>query len=357
MHPLLINLGYGRSGTTFAYNLLRANLPEAVVWHERLSARQARRVELFRCDALARPDDAGGADGPTAWDPSAEENAAIAAMLDEADEVLRTQPLVILGGTMSHLAPLLIGRYGADRVSTFHLHRHPFLVSAAALTSSGPDMWTDIPLDRADRGRWKLTPLEDRVAYPELRSVWDGLSPYCRMAYQWLEQTRYAADFPALHPEVGSLDLPSQSLFADPRRLVDFARERLGLGPRGSIDVPANQNATWLRNRERNPLGERDWMAARELEPLVAFGESLGYEFGVETLRGRLAKYALPDGWSSRLRHATGYWRMRERLAASLRRIGLVPPRQIDHDGSQPRSAGAAIAEAGRHLVSGGSRR
>jgi len=336
-HPLVINLGVGRSGTTYAFNVLRERYEgRAYVMHEDMNARRARLRRFFRCYEPERID-AALAD---AW---------VASWVEKVDEMTASRPVIVTGSTTSHLAPVLARVFG-ERLRVFHVHRHPLNVCAASYVGPWDHDWHAPPSFEKDSTAPVLTPADPWVRHVEIEPRWSSLGPFAHIAYGWLERTGAGREFASRYPEV-----PHRLLSAEPQL---FASEEWLEAVAGFAGLPVlpgvarktpSRNTSWVRSVEERPLGDA-WTQLRQLPELVALASSLGHGFGEEELAGRAAKYQLPSALGSRLRHATRYWQVRRSWVSSLRRAGIIPHAESGGHGDDPRPTSEAFSETLRHF-------
>ncbi len=342
-HPILVNLGVGRSGTTYLFNRLTSSLAgRAFVLHEDVKARAARLRKLFRCFEQERIREALVEPTVMAW-------------VDRVRLLADTMPVIVTGSTTSHLAPVLHHLCG-DQLRTFHVTRHPINVVAAMYIGTWSTDWTRIsPYDEDPTG-WVLTPHDPWVRFSQVAERWHRLGPYARMAYNWLERTSAGMEFTSRHPEVMHAHLEATSdVFASERYLREIARLLDLVEP---IEVPpfgAQQNTSWKRSVEERPLGDA-WKEIFELPELTEFSAKLGYAFDAASITANTQKYQLPVSIGSRLRHHARYWQLRRSIAAFLRTAGLIPEGVPVLGGGAPRSTWSALRDAARFIVNGGRR-
>lgn len=331
-YPIVMNLGVGRSGTTFAHNQLRVILGEqAHVLHEDINARSARVRKYFRCyenerieAALAEP--------------------TIGSWVERIRMLAEKAPVVITGGTTSHLAPVMAHVF-EDRLRTIHVFRHPINVAAAMFVGSWSTNWCDTRSFVDDPTGWVLTPDDPYVRYQTIAPRWPELGPFARIAYNWLERTSAAVEFTRLHPQVAHRDIKAETdVFKSDRYIRDIAALLEVEFPADVKASPSNQNAQWLRSVEERPLGEA-WRQIFEIPEVIEMGTSLGYGFEAEEVAANIRKYQLPPGIGPWVRHYSGYWKARRHLARLLREKSLIPPARPVLGGGAPRSTWSALAE------------
>ena len=341
-HPVVINLGVGRSGTTYIYNVMReryADVAHAV--HEDLTARKARMRSMFRCYEPERIDAVLAQPQVAAW-------------VDRLQELSQSRPVVVTGCTTSHLAPALLRVFGG-RLRAIHVHRHPLNVCAATYIGPWSTDWAHPKDFREDPNAPALTARDPWVRHRELAAGERPLGPFAQIGYNWLERTSAGLEFAERFPEVPHRLLSAETEVFGSEAWLEAVAELANLPVRrGDARARPAQNSSWVRSLEERPLGEA-WRQFAQLPELERFARTLGHSFDEAELERRAAKYQLPGGLGSRLRHACRYWQARRRLAALLRGRGWLPAHSGAHGGEQPRGTGEAIAEAIRH-VRGGSR-
>ncbi len=335
-HPIVINLGVGRSGTTFLHNALRVAYAGRVhVLHEDLHGRVAGIRRYFRGYEPARIQAA-----------LADTN--IAAWTTHLRELATSQPVIVTGSTSSHLAPALHALLG-EQMRTFHLHRHPLNVCAAAFVGAWGTDWLQIKSHALDPTLWILTPADPHVRFPQLTSIWPQLGAFGRMAYNWLERTAAACEFESrfagsnqhvsLHAQhdVFNSDTYLQRLGTLLEREPDTA----------IVDAGLKQNAAWQRALEERPLGDA-WQELLQLPEVVQLAASLGHPCEQADLRRAALRYQLPSGFGSWMRNKTAYWQWRRRAARVLRANNWLPHAINQQGGGAPRPTRLALAEAAR---------
>lgn len=336
-HSLVLNIGVGRSGTTFCANALRQVYGDDVlIEHEPLTARQARMRAFFRCYDDRRL---------TALD-----SPHVATLMDQVHRELTQRPVVIAGHTLSHLAPALAERY-PDQLRVIHLHRHPIPVTASGFVNDLDVQYERIPALAADPNSWKFTPHDEHVLFPSVGTVWPQLGRFGRILYQWLEHCAAGEEFPKRMPHIPFTTLQADADLFRSERFIEVFADFIGRPPQRELDRSQLQrNPTWSRMREELPLGNA-WREYQRLPEAVRFAESLGYVFDDAQLSTDMQKYQLPSTIGARLRHATRYWQFRRWSAGQLRRWRILPPASPVLGGGPPRPTIEAVQEA----VSGSS--
>lgn len=333
--PVVVNLGVGRSGTTYIHNVLRSVYAgRAAVLHEDINGRTARLRKYFRCYQPERIEAAAREPGIAAW-------------VERIKSIARSQPVIVTGYTTAHLGPVLAAELG-DQLRTIHVHRHPLNVVAASYIGPWSVDWPSIPTYAEDPNGRVLTPSDPHVRFNELGVDWPLLPPFARIAYQWLEMTSAAVEFPQRYPHI-------------PHRLIDARRDvfesqhylatiagLLELKPAAGDTIPhRDQNAGWRRSLEERPLDD-NWTSVLSLPALVTLATELGHDCSMPELERRAGRYQLPAGVASLIRHRTHYWQRRRAFAAWLRGRGVIAGRSAVAGGGAPRSTMGAIQETAR---------
>jgi hypothetical protein len=281
-----VTLTTGRSGTKFLHNLFRANYPEQTgILHESLHAARARPAAYHR-----REDSGVLAD------------ADIGAHLALLDAMRETGPVVDFGWMLGCIAPALAHRYG-ERLRVLVLTAHPVAVAAS---------WANRGHYTRNRNpAWAISPHHANVRFPGYQSRWAAMSPFERGLFRWLEITTLGLEFAERHPGIPTLSMRSDQLFADPKAQGARIASLVGLAPREfSLDVPRNESLE--HHVERRPIGE-EWRRVYGMPEVLALAESLGFDMEEDSVARIVSRYQL-QGWLPRLRHASGYWALRERL-------------------------------------------
>lgn len=261
-----------------------------------------------------------------------------------------SQPVLMFGNTLSHLAPVF-HRVLGDRLRLLHLHRDPVVTAASTYVKTRPEWWSRAGRFEDDPYGIRITPFDPHSRFVEYRDRWASLSLFERILYQWLERHAFALEAAARLPEVPFLSLKSEDLFGDPdgstRELARFA----GLDPPGPPALRrARRNQTWARSLERRPLGE-SWRAYETHPAVLQLAGQLGHPLDPDGLEREMARYQLPSGILPWLRHRTGYWDRRGRAARWLRERGVVPAATDEARGLLPRSLSEVLREVVlRHL-------
>jgi hypothetical protein len=331
--PLVLNIGVGRSGTTFCANALRQIYGDDVlIEHEPLTARQARMRAFFRCYEEPRR-------------KSALKSPHVAALMTRVERQMRSRPVVIAGHTLAHLAPALADRF-PDQLRVIHLHRHPIPVTASGFVNDLDIQYERIPELAADPDSWKFTPFDPHVQFPSVGAVWPRLGRFGRIVYQWLEHCAAGEEFPQRVPQVPFASLQADEHVFRSDRFIDVFADFIGRSPARRLDRSRlRQNPTWTRMREENPLGNA-WREYRRMPELVRFAEALGYVFDDEQVATDMRKYQLPATAGARVRHAVRYWQFRRWSAGLLRRWRLLPQQNPVLGGGPPRPTIDAVREA-----------
>jgi hypothetical protein len=135
--------------------------------------------------------------------------------------------------------------------------------------------------------------------------------------FRWLEITRFGIDFRQRFPDVSLLAARSDELFKRPGIAEEIGR-LIGFAPRPIVyDVAKNE--TVEHHVERRPVGN-EWRKFYEMPEVVELADALGFDTRADYVERLVRKYQV-SGFAPRLRHATAYWRMRERLGGFLQRI------------------------------------
>ena len=282
---LCLTITTGRSGSTYLHNLFTHNYPEQRgILHESLHPRLAKPALHHR-----------------RFDASALEDPNLRRHFDALDALREHGQVVDFGWVLGALAPALVQRYG-ERLRVLLLTAHPVSV-AASFANRGH--YT------RNRGRsWAISPFHDNARFQEYQSRWPAMSPFERGLFRWLEITSLGREFRERHPEVPVLAIRSDELFADPALAARVA-EFVGLPPRElDFDVPKNEAAS--HHVERRPVGE-EWRRVFDMPEVMALAETMGFDMRPENVARIVSRYQL-HGWLAKLRHATGYWTMREHL-------------------------------------------
>jgi hypothetical protein len=262
-------------------------------------------------------------------------------------DVARTaddRPVAIFGNTLSHLAPVFHRVFG-DRLRLLHLHRDPVVTAASLFVMTRPGWWSPAGSLKHDPYALWITPFDPHAMFPEYRERWSLMTLFDGILYQWLERHAYAHETRARLAEIPFLSIRSEDLFIDPVRMIERLGKFMGLDPPApTATVRARKNQTWARSRERNPLRE-EWRTYVEHRAAIALARELGHPVAPAWVEAQVARYRLPAGTLTWLRHRTRYWQRREGVARWLRRQGLMPPRAPRPAGLPPRSLGEAARE------------
>lgn len=331
-YPIVMNLGVGRSGTTFVYNRLAAVLgDQAYVLHEDISARAAQRRRFFRCYEADRI-------GAALAEP------AIRQWLDKIRTLAEARPVVITGSTTNHLAPVM-HRVCGGQLRTIHIFRHPIRVSAASFVGAWSHHWGELPSFEADPASPVLTPDDPHARFRMTTERWSSLGPFARIAYSWLERTAAGFEFTRLNPSIRHIDLKAEdAVFKSDiylRKTVELLEMEL---PEDAMPAVANRNAGWERSLEERPLGEA-WRQIFDVPEVVELATRLGYGFEPADIEANTRKYQLPAGAGPWLRHHLRYWQARRRVVAFLRDKALIPQGRPVLGGGKPRSSLSALGD------------
>ena len=336
--PIVINLGVGRSGTTYIYNVLREGYgSDAHVMHEDLTSRRARMRSAFRCFDPARIDEVHA-------DPT------VAAWVEKLRALAQSRPVIVTGSTTSHLAPLLLREFG-ERLRTIHVHRHPLNVCAASYVGNWSVDWMGTPEWQVQPNAPVLSPRDPFVRFSHLGERWPGMDAFERMSYNWLERTSAGIEFANLHPQVPHTLLSAESQVFNSHEYLEVIAGYAGLPVLEPGVKQANRNVSWLRSLEERPLGTA-WRGLRQIPDALELAATLGHDCSDEELERRAARYQLPPGLGSRVRHWSRFWQLRRECAALARRAGLLPPRRAGKEGADARPAGETAAEVFEHVHS-----
>ena len=284
-HNLCVTITTGRSGSVFLHNLFRRNYPEqGGLLHESLHPGRAKAGYYHR-----------------RFDGTALEEPEVRAHFDALDALREHGPVVDFGWVLGGLAPALPHRFGAS-LRVLALTAHPVSVAASFANRGHYTRFRD--------PAWALSPFHENARFPGYGPRWESMSPFERGLFRWLEITSLGIEFRERHPEVPMLALRSDELFGDRSRAVQVA-ELIGLPPRElDFDVPRNEAAG--HDVERRPVGS-EWRRLYDMPEVVELAQGMGFDMRPEHVEEKVARYQL-QGWLPRLRHATGYWALRERL-------------------------------------------
>jgi hypothetical protein len=254
-----------------------------------------------------------------------------------------SQPVLIFGNTLSHLAPIF-HRVLGDRLRLLHLHRDPVVNSASIYVKTRPELWR---LGRFEDDPYglRISAFDPHARFIEYRDRWPSLSAFEVILYQWLERHAYAVEAAVRMPEIPFLSLRSEDLFDDPHRVIEQLAGFVGLDPPGPTALrKARRNQTWTRILERRPMGDR-WRVFAVHSALLELARELGHPMDPHALEREMARYQLPPGILPWLRHHTRYWEWRSRTADWLRARGVVPAAADETGGLPPRPLVEALRE------------
>ncbi|MFH5805528.1 hypothetical protein [Alienimonas sp. DA493] len=310
-HPITVTVSTGRCGTTYLAETFELSFPDATIAHESLHPNVAKPAVYHRAyDARA-------------FEPMLAEPG-VRAVLNDWRDASERAPVFEAGWTMSALVPGLRQEYG-DQLRALIVHRHPVQV-AASFAVMGHYSLNKSPA-------WAITPFHDRVLYPQFADRWDGMSPFERSLYRWLEITAYGLELPKRFPDLSTLTVTADEIFRSPETL-DRIAEFAGLPARKEIPQSPRKNVFRQNDVEVRPIGD-EWERYDRHPEVVSLGRELGYDMSRDHLRDIVRKYQMPPGVLPWLRRASGYWALRRRGGAVLRSLGL---RGGSAESSHPRS-------------------
>jgi hypothetical protein len=293
-HPLSLVISTGRSGTTYLENVFRAALPAQAAGILRESLRPGR----------AKP-----AIYHRRFDTSPLADPAIARHVEGWDALLDSQPVVDFGWTSCCLAPAFALRR-PTQLRVLLLLAHPVSV-AASFANRGHYTVNANPA-------WALTPSHLNVRYPHYASRWECMSPYEKGLFRWLEITAFGLEFAERFPHIPILRLRREQVFDNADHLYEIA-DLMGFGkPHFRLDLPRNE--TMREHVERRPVG-MEWERVYDMPEVVELASSLGFDMDRQAVAETARKYQL-HGPLAALRHVTGYWQVRERVAKLRARFG-----------------------------------
>jgi hypothetical protein len=293
LHFFTLVLNAGRSGSSFLAWLLEANHPgECLVLHEGIP------VQISKPRLHNR-----------AYEPSrlraALDDPALAPFLDNWKKKLESTSVIETGWTAYHLCPVLHHLFG-ERFRLVILHRDP--ISFAFSRANMGNYHSRSFYDNAH----EVSPFDPHSIAPEFRERWLSMNPFEKCLFWWFVVYREGFEFVEKNPSVPFLTLAARDLFSfrETEKLTRFLGFEDSHLPRR--DVPKNELPCFAK--ETFPVRD-EWRAWIRHPEILAFAESLGHRFDPAAIEMQAAKYRLPAGLVPRLRHATGYWRLRKRAS------------------------------------------
>ena len=314
MNKLYVFLTNPRCGTVFLYDVLNQLADgQFTCMHEPLSRRDARFRWLHRCYSEDIVSVAN-------LDPL------LSSFIDQIKFYLNKRSVVLLGNTTSHLAPLFYYNF-PNQTHFVHLHRN-IMINIGSLYSKIDPRWWNITHE-FKFGYYDniLVPEDPRIYHKRFIGMWPRMSHFERVAFFLIERTWSHLEI-IKRFNVKSVAIKSEEIFSHQVGLRTFA-EFLELDAPLSEPIEELKNETWARAVEEKPLPLDQLATVVEWPEIKNFAGLLNYDLDVSRLEITLSRYCLPDKIGSRLRHMTGYWLWRRRLALMLRKYKLLPEQVI----------------------------
>ncbi len=291
-YPICVSITTGRSGSTYLANAFQASHGQhGGVLHESLHPARARTALHHRL-----------------FDGSALDHPPVAEHLASLQKLAESGPLVDFGWVLGCLAPACRQAYGS-RLRVLRLTHHPVSVAASFAVRGH--------YQRNKSKTWAISPLHERVVYPQYAAAWPNMSSFEKGLYRWLEITQFGLDFQERFPEVPCLALRSSEVFSNRetlRKIADF----IGF-TEGEVRPQAAKNEVVDQHLERWPMRD-EWKKTFAMPDVVALAERLGFDMSESELQRIAGKYQL-QGLMPRVRHWSGYWAARESLGALRSRL------------------------------------
>jgi len=282
---ICITITTGRSGSTYLSNAFGRALPGAQgILHESIHPGRAKPATHHR-----------RFDGAALGDPE------VVAHLQSMVALAEHGPVVDFGWVLGGLAPACRLAFG-ERLRVLILTQHPVAV-AASFAVRGHYFRNKNPA-------WAISPLHERVVYPQYAARWSEMTPFEKGLFRWLEITRFGLDFQQQFPDVPCLSFRSNEVFRNfdtVRRIAEF----IGF-PADQLRHEAGKNEATGNHVERWPIGD-EWRKTFDMPDVVTLAESLGFDMSTPAVEKIVSKYQL-HGVLPRVRHALGYWAAREHL-------------------------------------------
>jgi len=288
---ICVTITTGRSGSTYLSNVFESAFGAGHgVLHESLHPGKAKPAFHHR-----------------RFDGGAIEDPEVAVHLDTLKALAEFGPVVDFGWILGSLAPACRSAFG-QRLRVLAITNHPVAV-AASFAVRGHYFRNKNPA-------WAISPLHERVVFPQYGDRWSAMTPFEKGLYRWLEITLFGLDFKERFPEVPCLTFRSDEIFNNAinlRRIAEFVGFS-GAEPRHE----AGRNEATDNHVERWPIG-REWKRVFDMPDVVSLAESMGFDMSEAEIRRIVSKYQL-HGLMPRARHAFGYWAAREHFGALLDR-------------------------------------
>jgi hypothetical protein len=297
-YPIVLTISTGRCGTTFLHRSFQ-NTPQlnACVFHENLHANVAKPAFYHR----AYSED---------LQKVMLDNLAISKQIEKWLELANNCPVIEFGWTTSALVPLLHSRIG-KQLKVLVLHRHPFAV-AGSLMNKGHYTKNKNPA-------WAISPMHQRVLFPEFSGRWPTMSPFEKSLYRWLEITAYGFEIAKLYSDIEVMTIPSDVLFTDDSVLSRIAIF-CGIDKSNLVLPSTYRNKVSNCDREIRPVGE-EWQNYHRHPELLDFATKIGYDMSVDQVKEIVSNYQMPQGLFPTLRKYTRYWQMRFYIGSLIKRL------------------------------------
>jgi hypothetical protein len=295
MKTFTLVINAGRSGSTYLYSILSKNFAdELYVAHEDIPVQVSKPRQYNR----AYDDESFG---------RVVQDRQLMRYIERWQNILKERSVIETGWTSYHLAPILHRVFG-DRFQYAILHRHPVEVAASRAVMGNYHVKTFY--DDAH----EVNPFDPKSICPQKQSQWESMNHFEKCLYWWYVVYLEGFEFQQRYPTVPCRIVKSNSLFSQERQsTVRDLLEFLELDGSRNICTDVTKNPLPQYLNETFPLGN-EWLSYTNHEDILTFARDLGYRFDRPELANKMAKYRLPAGMLSRLRHETRYWQTKHKV-------------------------------------------
>lgn len=299
LHPITLTTSTGRCGTTFLVNTFKKNfsLQSGLIAHDFAEKKLTNIPKYLRC-----------------YDATSHAQLMSGSVKETLDHFIRCSdhgPVVDFGHGMMPLIHPLYQRIGT-RLRVLNITRHPVQV-AASLVAMG--------FYSSKNMEW-FTPFSEAACFRTFAKCWPTMSPFEKNLYRWLEFTTYGLEIANRYPQLETMTVRSMDIFSDPgtlERIADF----VGFRKPGGIEPSIYRHTTAERTIETYPVGN-EWQNYDKYPEITRLAQQLGYSMEHDYVESLIQKYLLKKKLGARMRHYSGYWRIRNRLGTFLRSAGVL---------------------------------
>jgi hypothetical protein len=296
-HSLVIVANAGRSGSTYLWNLLKANSAAPTILHEDIPVQISRPREFNR-----------------AYDASfisrilSDEKLSI--YIRRWERLLDTGDVIETGWTCYHLLPVFYHVFG-DRLKLVILHRDPWSVALSRANMGNYHVYTWYD------DRHEVSPHDRGNIATEYRNLWHKMNHAEKCLFWWYVVYKEIDEFLERNRSVTQLTISACALFRGEvmPALSDFLSTPLIVTP----TIETNFVSKFML--ETFPIVDEYTKFSRHEQINSYASMRFEYSFDPAAIETNAKKYALPPGLMPHLRNSTNYWSHKRRAGILLRSL------------------------------------